>query len=144
MQVLCALLIDEIRKHPDGRVDLLGLYEDIYLDQISVTLESISLFVDLEIYPEDKGREHSLELRVTDPDGTVVGDTTRIRFAVPPGDDFPRESAQLDLAMFNIALHRYGPHSVEIAAGGKLLRRLPLFVHPAQVPLNEIADELAA
>jgi|GEM_PF-2380360 hypothetical protein len=144
MQVACALLIDEIRKHPDGRVDLLGLFEDIYLDSVPVTLESLSVFLDLEVAPEDKGKEHSLELSVTDPDGMVSGEVTRVRFGIPPAEEFPRESAQLDLALFEVPFHRFGPHAVEIRTGGRLLRRLPLFVHPAQTALNETTEEMAA
>jgi len=129
MQVVTALLIDEVQKHADGRVDLLGLFEDLYLDEVPVTLEAISLFVDLAISEPDRGIAHTLEFRLLDPNGIAKQDPTRIRFTVPYENEFPRDSAQLDLALFNLTFHEYGKYAIEIRIGHELLRRIPLYVN---------------
>jgi len=130
MQVVAALLIDEVRKHPDGRVDLIGLFEDLYLDDVPVTLEAISLYVDLAVSEADRGVTHTLEFRLVDPAGASRQEPTRVRFAVPSQAEFPRDSAQLDLALFNLTFHSFGAHAIEVWSGTELLRRISLYVQP--------------
>ena len=129
MQVAAALLVDEVRKHPEGGVDLLGLFEDIYFDEVPVTLESISVFIDLALSDADKGIQHSLEFLLVDPQGNAQQEPTRIRFAVPPAREFPRDSAQLDMALFTLTFHSFGTYWIEVRDNGELLRRIPLYVH---------------
>lgn len=128
MTVTAALLVDEIRKHDDGRVDLIGLFEDIYLPELPVTLESLQIFVDLEIDDSDRGERCELELRVIDPDGAPLQDPSRIRFPVPTRAQYPRASAQLDLALFQVPFRRTGPHEIQVRVAGNLVRRIPLHV----------------
>ena len=128
MQVITALLVDEVKKHPEGGVDLLGLFEDIYLDEVPVKLESISLYVDLALDAADKGVSHTVEFRLIAPDGTAQGEPTKIRFAVPPHSEFPRDSAQLDLVLFEQTFMTFGTYHIEIRRGEQVLRRVPLHV----------------
>lgn len=130
MQITSALFVDEIRKHDDGRVDLLGLFEDIYFEQVPVTLESLSLFVDMEITSADAGRPHVLELRLSAPSGELVQPPTKVRFAIPPEDALSRPTAQLDLSLFQLTFRQYGPHFLEILADDVPARRLYLGIQP--------------
>ena len=128
MQVVSALLVDEIAKHDDGRVDLLGLFEDIYFEEVPVTLESISLYVDFELSAVDKGKEHTVDFRIVDEDNHPIQEApTKIRFSVPA--DFPRDNAQLDMALFTITFQRFGAHYIELWHEGILLRRIGLHVN---------------
>lgn len=128
MQVITALLVDEVRKHPEGGVDLIGLFEDIYLDEVPVKLESISMYVDLALEPADKGTAHTVEFLLVGPDGKAHGEATKIRFAVPTHAEFPRDSAQLDLVLFEQTFMTFGTYHVEIRRGDQLMRRVPLHV----------------
>ena len=128
MQVITALLVDEVKKHPEGRVDLLGLFEDIYFDAVPVKLDAVSLYVDIALAPADKGVTHTLEFRLVAPDGAAKGEATKIRFAVPTESAFPRDAAQLDLVLFEQTFYEFGTHHVEIRHEGELLRRIPLHV----------------
>lgn len=128
MTVTTALLVDEIRKHDDGRVDLLGLYEDIYLPELPVTLESLQVFVDLDIDDADRGRRCELDLVVVDPNGAPLQEPSRIRFPVPTYAQYPRSSAQLDLAVFQIPFRLAGPHEIQVRVAGTVVRRIPLHV----------------
>lgn len=127
MQVITALLVDEVRKHSEGGVDLIGLFEDIYLDQVPVKLDALSLYVDLALAPTDKGVAHTLEFRFVGPDGVARGESTKIRFSVPPHAEFPRESAQLDIVLFEQTFYQFGTYYIEIRRNDELLRRIPLY-----------------
>ncbi len=128
MEVTSALLVEEVKKHEDGRVDLLGLFEDVYVEQVPVRVDHFTLFVDLELAPEDKGRQHALELRLFDQDGRVVQPPTRITFDVPAGDLYPRSTAQLDLDFPDVTFKTFGVHHLEVFIDGKRARRLYLGV----------------
>jgi hypothetical protein len=129
--ILNALFVDEIKKHPDGRVDLLGLFEDIYLPQMPVTVENLQVFVDLELVEADKGKSHQIEMRLVNvTTQEPIQPPTRIKFALPPTAEFPRHTAQLDLALFEITFHAYGEYALELWADDTFARRLPLRVLP--------------
>ena len=130
MTIANALLVDDIRKHPDGRVDLVGLFEDIHFPNLPVQLESVSLFVDLVLAPEDRGQVRLLEISVLDPTGKAIQEPTRIKFTVPRSDQYDRDTAQLDLALFELPFHDYGPHRIDIRSEGSLVRTLPLRILP--------------
>ena len=129
MRVNAALVVDEIRMHDDGRVDLLGLREELYFDAVPVILQSLSLFVEMEITPEDHGRKHVLELRLSDEDGRV-SQATPIRFDIPPGYD--RSTAHLDPTLFEVTFHRFGRHYLDLIADGVPDRRLYLTALPRE------------
>lgn len=128
MRIASALLVDEIRKHSDGRVDLLGLFEDLYLDAVPATLESVQAYLELEFDAEDRGQRHELELQLLGPDGRPGQAPWTIRFAVPAESAFPRGGAPLDLSLFALTFRAFGPHLLEIRHRGATLRRLPLYV----------------
>lgn len=129
MRVNSALVVDEIRMHEDGRVDLLGLREELAFDQMPVILQSLSLFVELEITPEDRGRRHELELRLTDTEGRVAK-ATPIRFEMP--GDYDRPVAHLDPTLFDVTFHRFGPHFLDLIADGTPARRIYLNILPRE------------
>jgi hypothetical protein len=141
MNLLNAHLVDEIKKHTTGQVDLIGLYEDIYLEQVPATLENIQVFLDLGLEAIDKGKKHQIEMILLyhseNPEnsesksiGTEVGMPLKISFDVPTAADFSRNTAQLDLAFFDVTLPSYGRYTIEVNLDGVLQRRLPLFVLP--------------
>ena len=131
MILLNALLVDEIRKHPSGQVDLIGLYEDLYLERLPTTLENIQIFIDLELETEDKGKKHQIEMNiVTHATKEPVGRPVQIRFDVPEAALFPRNTAQLDLAFFDIIFSHFGRYDIEIRVNNLLQRSLPLYLYP--------------
>lgn len=128
MEVTSALLVDQIVKHPDGRVDLLGLFEDVYVESVPVAIESLTLFVDLEVGPGDKGRPHQMELRLVDAAGGPAAPTPlRVGFDLPA--DYPRSTAQLDLDFPDATFRAFGEHIIEIVLDGDVKRRVHLYLH---------------
>lgn len=131
MEVISALLVDEVKKHPDGRVDLLGLFEDIYVEDVPFLLDNLSLFVDLEIADEDRGRGHAMEVHLLDEDGAPVQPARIIKFDVPAAEDYPRSTAQLDLIFPNVLFTRFGVHHLDIVLDGRRARRVYLSIQRA-------------
>ena len=130
MQINAALVVDEIREREDGSVDLVGLRTDLFFPTLPVLLERLSLFVDFEVEPADRGIRHNLFIRVVDPDGKSLKESP-LRFTLPP--DYPRRNAPLDPTLFEVPFHQYGPHVIEIHLRGvERVFRLPLEVYPPE------------
>ena len=130
MRLLTALIVDEIRETEDGRVDLLGLREDLYFDAVPVLLERMTLFLELEVSPEDRGRRHALGFQLSGDDDRVLKEVP-IQFSIPP--DYPRPTAPLDPTLFELPFERFGPHYLDIFVGGTHARRLYLTVRPREI-----------
>ena len=126
MKLLSALLIDNIVKHPDGRVDLMGLFEAIYFDRVPFTLESISLFAEVEFEDSERGKKHLLEIVVTGSLNGIIHTAPSISFTAPPISDYPRNVAQLDLALLRVPFANWGVYQVHIRLNGAELRVLPI------------------
>ncbi len=128
MEVTSALIVEEVKKHEDGRVDLLGLFEDIYVEHVPVTVDHFTLFLDLELAPEDKGRQHTMELRLIDAEGRVVQPPMKVTFDVPDEDLYPRSTAQLDLDFPDVTFKNFGVHYLQVLINGKTARRVYLSI----------------
>lgn len=135
MQITAALLVEEVVKHPNGKVDLIGLYEDIYTEEAPVTVDNVCLFLDLQMTPDDRGRKHGMEVRLLDAEDQPVRAPFAISFDVPAEADYPRSTAQLDLDFPDVTLPRFGAYVLEIVVNGQPTRRVPLTLQP-RVRLN--------
>jgi hypothetical protein len=131
LRVVTALVIDDIKQHDDGRVDLLGLREDYYFDAVPVLLTSLSLFMELEVGPEDRGKRHHLLFRLIDETGRAIKEFP-VPFTMPP--DYPRPIAPIDPTLFEIPFERFGPHYLDILVDGEHSRRLFLSILPRDTP----------
>jgi hypothetical protein len=129
LRVLTALVIDDIQQHDDGRVDLLGLREDYYFDTIPVMLTSMTLFLELEIGPEDRGRPHELLFRLVEGSGRALKEFP-VRFTIPL--DHPRPVAPMDPTLFEVPFEQFGPHYLDILVDGEHARRLFLSIQPRE------------
>jgi len=89
----------------------------------------MTLFVELEVSPEDRGRRHALGFRLSDDDDRVLKEVP-IQFSVPP--DYPRPTAPLDPTLFELPFERFGPYYLDIFVAGAHARRLYLTVRPRE------------
>ncbi len=111
MQVLNALVVDEIREDADGVTSLIGLRDTLHFAQLPVILERLLLYIELEIAPEDRGQPHILALRLSSADGKMLK-AVPIKFGVP--DDYDLPTAPLDPTLFEITFEQYGLHVIDI------------------------------
>ena len=137
MRVANALVVDEIRDRADGSVDLIGLREDLYFDEVPVVLEQLTLFVEMEVGTSDRGAAHKINIKISGPDGETIV-SAPIKFTLPP--DFPRPFAPLDPTLFDTTFKQFGPHAVDIFVDETHSRRLFLTVLPRGKSENEAGE----
>jgi hypothetical protein len=129
LRLTSALVVDEVKKHPNGQVDLLGLFEDLYFDTLPITLDSLSLFLDIELSSEDRGKKHELIFILIGPEDQPLGEPWQIKFTVPSEAEYDRSSVQLDPTLFSLTFQKFGNYAIQIQHNSVVLRRLPLYVH---------------
>ena len=129
MQIVTALIVDEIRDSAseEGRVDLIGLREDLFFDSVPVVLERLTLFVEMQIGADDRGRKHRLGFRLSDHSDKILKELP-INFSLP--EEFPRMTAPLDPTLFELPFERFGPHYLDMFVNGDHQRRIYLSVLP--------------
>jgi hypothetical protein len=130
VRVLNALVVDEIQDRDDGGINLIGLREDLYFDAVPVILEALSLFVEVAVYPEDRGKTHSLEFRLIEAETGRVIKEIPLRFPIPL--DHMRPTAPLDPTLFEIPFERFGTHFLDILTDGEEDRRIVLSIFPRE------------
>lgn len=130
MRVLNALVVDEIRDRDDGGIDLIGLREDLYFDAVPVMLEALTLFVEVAIFPEDRGKSHTLEFRLVEAETGRVAKEIPLKFAIPL--DHQRPTAPLDPTLFELPFERFGTHFLDIITDGEEDRRIILSIFPRE------------
>lgn len=131
MRVLNALIVDEIRDREDGGVDLIGLRSDLYFDSIPVILETLTLFVEVGLAPDDRGKPHQLEFRLVEAETERILRSAPLRVSIPL--DHSRPTAPLDPTLFELPFERFGPHFLEIWTDGEPDRRILIPVLPREV-----------
>ncbi|MDX1934305.1 MAG: hypothetical protein SFU56_17015 [Capsulimonadales bacterium] len=129
MRLLNALVVDEIRDTDAGTVDLVGLREDLFFDALPVLLERLTLFMEWEIAPDDRGRRQSFLLRLSDTSQKVLKEVP-ISFTIP--EDYARPVAPLDPTLFEVPFERWGWHYLDVFTPEEHVRRLYLHVLPRE------------
>jgi len=87
----------------------------------------LALVVGLRLHPAERGREHDLSFRLTDPEGNDVANASGRVVAHGPSDP---SDIVLNIAvdLWNLNLRVVGDHAVRISVDGTERRRLPLTV----------------
>lgn len=73
MHVQFVALCDQVILSVDGKPSLIGIFNDIQVQQLPVRLPRASLAARILFTPEEAGRKHKVEVVITDPSGTEIG-----------------------------------------------------------------------
>jgi hypothetical protein len=130
VRVLNALVVDEIQDREDGGIDLIGLREDLFFDAVPVVLEALTLFVEVAVYPEDRGKPHGLDFRLIEGETGRVLKEVPLKFSIPL--DHQRATAPLDPTLFELPFERFGVHFLDIMTDGEHDRRIVLNIFPRE------------
>lgn len=119
MRVDLAVLADYATTTADGKLIIVGVFDTISVKQFPAVHPSMSLALRVCTGPEDAG-EHTLTVRLVDPDGHEIAPTLEAGFTV----DFPPESddqgaLQLVMGLGNVEFKSEGPYAVDILVDGR-------------------------
>ncbi len=127
VQVTLALLADYANVSKEGKLNILGIFDNINAQSLPATHPQMQLVLTLEADRGDADKEHKIEIELIDADGTklfsIGGD---LRFASPP----PGEHIKVNhiIQLNNLQFNRFGNHEFKIRINKEVRQSVPLSV----------------
>jgi hypothetical protein len=114
MEVSLAVLADYANISQEGKLNILGIFNTVSVQSFPGGLQQCFLVVRLVADVEEKGTQHRIQFRLTDPDGkwlTEASAELQVPGEGPPG------APEIDLILPGVPLLRFereGPHELKI------------------------------
>jgi hypothetical protein len=126
MQIKLALLADYANVTAEGKLNILGIFDRISVQEIPAVHPQMHLILRLEAHPAERDRSHNVEIRLYDPDGQTVfeikGDV------VPHGQSGQTIATNQILTLNNLQLDKSGGYTFIVFVNNDLKTEVPLGV----------------
>ena len=132
MQVKLALLADYANVTAEGKLNILGIFDRIRVQELPVVHPQMHLILRLEAHPAERDRSHPVEIRLHDPDGETVLDVRGD--VVPHGEVGHTIATNQILTLNNLQLRKSGGYTFIVLVNNDLKSEVPLDVDLAPEP----------
>lgn len=126
MQVKLALLADYANVTAEGKLNILGIFDRISVNEIPAVHPQMHLILRFEAHPAERDRVHNIEIRLYDPDGQTVfevkGDV------VPHGPVGQTIATNQILTLNNLQLSKPGGYIFVVMVNNDMKSEVPLGV----------------
>jgi len=121
VDIQLAFFCDDARETPDGKIDIDGIFHDLYAPGFPALQERMVLVLVLEWGSSDQG-QYNLKAELVDPDGGTVLTIDGHSEVTPslPGRSPPR--TRLIMPLENAVFRRPGRYHLQVTVKGKRLR----------------------
>lgn len=137
MQVKLALLADYANVTAEGKLNILGIFDRIRVQELPVIHPQMHLILRLEAHPAERDRSHPVEIRLHDPDGETVLDVRGE--VVPHGDVGHTIATNQILTLNNLQLSKSGGYTFIVLVNNDLKAEVPLDVDLSPEPARGLA-----
>jgi len=124
MNVKLALLADYANVTAEGKLNILGIFDRISVQEVPAVHPQMHLILRIEAHPAERDRLHNIEIRLYDPDGQTVfevkGDI------VPHGTPGQTISTNQILTLNNLQLTKLGGYIFVVFVNNDLKTEVPL------------------
>jgi Family of unknown function (DUF6941) len=126
MQVKLALLADYANVTAEGKLNILGIFDRITVQNLPVMHPQMHLILRLEAASTERNRTHNIEIRLVDPDGETVFEVKGDM--MPPADPGGLTSTNQILTLNNLQLAKAGGYVFVVFVNNDLKAEIPLGV----------------
>ncbi len=142
MDVTLAALADSANISQEGKLNILGEFNQIHAPSVPALHSSMALVLRLEAGPVEYGQEKRVEIRLVDADGNSVLDVGTATVPVPNAGPGKRARIVTVLNIQNTVLESYGDYVFVVLVNGDEKATVPLeLVPPEMAAPEEVADE---
>jgi len=127
MEATLALLADGANVERGGKLNLLGVFDQVYADKFPYFHPEMYVVVRLTAGPAEFGRKKSFEISLLDPDGKLIG-TMKGKGEVPQPANATRASLEIVMRLVNVPFEKSGHYAVSVLVGGDEKASIPLEV----------------
>jgi hypothetical protein len=140
MEVTLALLADAANISREGKLNVLGSFNNINATEFPCAHPQMVLVTRFDASRAEIGQTKQLEIRLIDPDGKTLG-TLSATFEVPDGPVGQRVSMDNILPLVNTAFERAGDHSFAILINGETKDEVRLKITDSTSTTEEHNDD---
>ena len=126
MDVTLAALADSANISQEGKLNILGEFNQIQAPSVPALHSSMSLVLRLEAGPVEYGQEKSLEVRLVDADGKSVLNVGTGKVIVPHAASGKRARMVTVMNLQNTVLSSYGDYAFVVLVNGDEKATVPL------------------
>jgi len=138
MQIKLALLADYANVTGEGKLNILGIFDRITVQDLPVVHPQMHLILRLEAHSVERTRVHNIEIRLYDPDGETVFEVKGE--IVPQGAQGLTTATNQILTLNNLHLAKTGGYMFVVFVDNDLKSEIPLDVeyNPATPPPKDV------
>ena len=120
MRILIAALCDRVTTTPDGKLDLRGVFQDLYAPGFPACQDAITLVLVLEWDRDDHGR-HNFRVDVRDPEGRPTLTLEGQSEVTPAPAGRPPARTQLVMPIEDVVFPMPGRYALDVRVKGRTL-----------------------
>jgi len=132
MQIKLALLADYANVTAEGKLNILGIFDRITVQELPAVHPQMHLILRLEAHVAERNRSHTIEIRLHDPDGETVFEVKGDM--VPHGSPGVTSATNQILTLNNLQLSKVGGFNFVVFVDNDLKAEIPLGVEQGQPP----------
>jgi len=125
MQVKLALLADYANVTAEGKLNILGIFDRITVQDLPVVHPQMHLILRLEAHAAERNRTHNVEIRLHDPDGDTVFE---VKGEMVPHAGPGSSATNQILTLNNLQLSKVGGYTFVVFVNNDLKSEIPLAV----------------
>lgn len=127
-------LMCEIAQAFAGRLNLLGTFESIKVQELPVVVPLLTVAIRLRFWSEEGG-VHRCTLRLIDADGQIVFEDLGTEFVIGAADTNPSQITNIIARLQNVLVEHAGDYDLDLYLDDKLEASLPLGIEVSQAGL---------
>lgn len=130
MKLKAAFLADAANISKEGKVNILGIFENIYAKEAPFAMPC-TLLIMVESDPMDRGADYPVEVNLVDEDGIEEMAYKGMELHLPENTGYQTTSGNIIVSFAPCVFKKFGIHRFDITVNGELLGGALLNVLPA-------------
>lgn len=128
MDCTLALLADAANREENGKLNVLGVFDQFYSDKFPYAVPQFFVVIRLTAGPAEFGTKKDVQLVLLDPDGGTIGPRLGGKTTVPKPESGSRASIELILRMVGVPFPKAGNYAIAVLVNGEEKASIPIEV----------------